>query len=48
MKTILSFLNGIIGKYLVNGERIEHNDDHLTFKAADGKTYRIDVTEVSD
>lgn len=48
MKAILTLIREIVGKYLTEGESIIHNDDHLTLKAADGKTYRIDVTEVSD
>lgn len=48
MKTVLSFLTQVIGNYLTEGEKIINNDDYLTFKAADGKTYRIDVIEVSE
>lgn len=47
MKTVLALIRECISNYLTDREEITHNDDHLTFLAADGKTYRIDVTEVS-
>lgn len=46
MKTVLSFLQQVISNYLTERETIINNDDHLTFKTVDGKTYRIDVTEI--
>jgi hypothetical protein len=48
VKTVLTMLCEIMRNYLVQGESVENHDEHLTFHAADGKTYKIVVEEVSE